>query len=435
MRRVRIASLIHCRVERIGSMANEASSTAVTATWTFAGLDRKVLLLIAVCSLTFFLDCLIPALMGPLAVPIAESLHLNRTELGAVFSANLVGQCIGLVTVPLAARSLGHRNIILWMTLGFGVSQTLTAFVTDRDMLVASRLITGLFLGGALPSCVAAVTQAAPAARRGIAIMLLLTAFGLGGAVAGFLASLFLENGDWRHAFTITGGACLLAVLVCWRWLEEPPPDDLPALSADGRKPDRGLIEIVSPPLLTGTLLLWLMFICALTIYYCLSSWLPTLLVDLGRSPKLAAYAVGSYTGGGVVAGLLIGPLIDRFGAHRILSLFFAIAAVLLFGIGQGMDGLPDSSLLALLATCGFFMLGAYGGINVVLAGYYPSPLRALGVGWAKSVGRLGTVLPPIAIGYGLSQGVKAETIVSLFALPAVLVMVALLVIRRPTTP
>ena len=406
----------------------EITTTGAVTKPVFAGLDQKNLLLIGLCSLAFFLDCLIPALMGPLAPAIAQSLHLSRTELGAVFSANLVGQCVGLVTIPLAAARFGHRNIIIWTTLGFALTQTLTTFVMDRDMLVASRLIAGIFLGGALPSCIAAVTQGTPVARRGLAIMLLLTAFGLGGAVAGFLGSLFVDGDDWRMAFVVTGAACLLAVLACWRWLEEPPSDELPGAGIGSR---RSLIDIVSPPLLTGTLLLWLMFIGALTIYYCLSSWLPTLLIDIGRSPRLAAYAVGSYTTGGVISGLLIGPLIDRFGAHRLLSLFFGIAAVLLLAIGQGIDKLSDGSLLALLATCGFFMLGAYGGMNVVLAGYYPTALRAFGVGCAKSAGRLGTVLPPIAVGYGLSQGIKAETIVSLFAVPAVVVMVALLLIRR----
>lgn len=340
------------------------------------------------CSLPFFLDCLIPALMGPLASPIAQSLSLTRPELGAVFSANLAGQCLGLVTIPLAANRLGHRGIILWTTLGFGICQLLTTFVVDRDTLVASRFITGVFLGGALPSCVAAVTQGTPPARRGLATMLLFTAFGLGGAAAGFLGT---------------------------------------------AAPRSRFIDILKPPMLSGTLLLWLMFICALTIYYCLSSWLPTLLVDIGRSARLAAVAVGSYTSGGVVAGLLIGPLIDRFGAHRVLGLSFAISAVLLFVIGQSLQTLADWPLLLLLGTCGFFMLGAYGGINVVLAGYYPGPLRALGVGWAKSIGRLGTILPPIAIGHAMSAGMDPQTLVSLFAAPAALIVVALVIIPRRT--
>jgi MFS transporter, AAHS family, 4-hydroxybenzoate transporter len=401
------------------------------STRTFLGLEGRVLVLIGMCSLPFFLDCLIPALMGPLATPIAKSLSLSRPELGAVFSANLVGQCAGLLLIPLLTRRLGHRSIILWTTVGFGLSQTLTMFVWDRDTLVASRLITGVFLGGALPSCVAAVTQGSPPERRGIATMLLFTAFGLGGAVAGFLASLFVDGGDWRIAFGVTGAACLVSAIACWRWLEEPPPE--PAQDAEMADGKRKLIDIVSPPMLGGTLLLWLMFVCALTIYYCLSSWLPTLLVDIGRSARLAAYAVGSYTGGGVISGLLIGPLIDRFGAHRILVLFFAISAALLFYIGQFMQGLSDGPLLVALATCGFFMLGGYGGLNVVLAGYYPADLRAVGIGWTKSVSRLGTVLPPVVIGFALSEGIRSETIVAAFAVPAVLIMVALLLIRRPT--
>lgn len=405
--------------------------------WTIAGLDRQALLLIGMCSLPFFLDCLIPAMMGPLAAPISQSLSLSRPELGAVFSANLAGQCLGLVTIPLAASRLGHRGIILWTTLGFGVCQLLTTFVVDRDTLVASRFITGVFLGGALPSCVAAVTQGTPPARRGLATMLLFTAFGLGGAVAGFLASLFVEGELWRQAFTVTGIACLVTCAACWRWLAEPPPESryapAPAQATAEPVARSGFVDIVTPPLLGGTLLLWLMFVCALTIYYCLSSWLPSLLVDIGRSARLAALAVGSYTSGGVLAGLLIGPLIDRFGAHRVLGLSFVISALLLFFIGQSLQTLADWPLLLMLATCGFFMLGAYGGINVVLAGYYPGPLRALGVGWAKSIGRLGTILPPIAIGHALAAGMDPQTIVSLFAVPAALIVVALAVIpRRP---
>lgn len=413
----------------------ESTALASPSAAPAAQLDRRTLLLIALCSMTYFLDCLIPALMGPLAAPIAGSLGLGPAELGAVFSANLVGQCLGLVLVPLAARRLGHRRIILWTTLGFGLAEMLTALVGSRDALVASRLVTGFFLGGALPSGLAAVTQASPANRRGLATMLLFTAYGLGGAVSGVLASQFLDNDQWRQAFVYTGGACLVVAALAWRWLEEPgyeheppPPADSPA------RRGQGAAAILTPPLLGGTLLLWLMFTCALTIYYCLSSWLPSLLVEVGRSPRLAAYAISSYTSGGVISGLLIGPLIDRFGARPILGSFIGMAAVLLFLIGSLMDSLSDWPLLVLLASCGFFMLGAYGGINVVLSAWYPADLRAIGIGWTKSVSRLGTVLPPIAIGVALSQGIRPATLVSLFALPAALMLMSLACMRKNRT-
>jgi hypothetical protein len=45
-------------------------------------LDGTALRLIACCSLAYFLDGLIPVLMGPLAAPIGAALQLDRTEMG-----------------------------------------------------------------------------------------------------------------------------------------------------------------------------------------------------------------------------------------------------------------------------------------------------------------------------------------------------------------
>jgi AAHS family 4-hydroxybenzoate transporter-like MFS transporter len=72
--------------------------------------------------------------------------------------------------------------------------------------------------------------------------------------------------------------------------------------------------------------------------------------------------------------------------------------------------------------------------VNVVLAGFYPDALRATGIGWAKSVGRLGTVIAPILIGFALSAGMSSTFVMSLFAIPAVLAAMALVAISRTRT-
>ncbi len=88
-----------------------------------------------------------------------------------------------------------------------------------------------------------------------------------------------------------------------------------------------------------------------------------------------------------------------------------------------------------LLAACGFFVLGAYGGVNVVLAMSYAADVRAIGIGWAKSVGRAGTVLAPILIGMALEAGMAGTSILSLFALPALVAALALGVIGLRQRP
>jgi MFS family permease len=166
-----------------------------------------------------------------------------------------------------------------------------------------------------------------------------------------------------------------------------------------------------------------------LTVSYCLNSWLPTLLVEVGRGERFAAMSISVFSLGGIIAALGVGVLIDRFGPMRTLISFLSISAVLLFVIGQVLASASSAALMALLVVCGFFILGAYGGINVVLASFYPGPLRAVGIGWTKSIGRVGTLITPVLIGAGLSAGMAETTIMSLFAVPAVMSVLSLVVI------
>ncbi|MEP7243485.1 MAG: MFS transporter [Gammaproteobacteria bacterium] len=386
--------------------------------------------LIGICALVYFLDGLIHSILGPLAPEIAQSLQLTNTQLGPIFSANLIGQCIGLVLLPLLGNRTGQRTIVLVALIGFGIAQCATAVSDSATALFAWRLITGVFLGGCLPSCLALVAAAAPASRRGFAIMVLFTGYGLGATVAGLIASGFSGIGGWRMSMVAVGAACLISAIFAWIWLKETPSSERGAPAPTGERPARrSALLVFSQRYLVGTLMLWLLFISMLTISYCLNSWLPIMLVDVGRDPKFAALSVSIFSLGGIVSALGVGLLIDRFGAMRTLISFLAVSIMLFLVIGKVLASASATTLMLLLAACGFFVLGAYGGVNVVLASFYPDDLRAVGIGWTKSVGRLGTLIAPVLVGLALSAGVPETSIMSLFALPTRLAVVSLIVI------
>jgi AAHS family 4-hydroxybenzoate transporter-like MFS transporter len=377
---------------------------------------------IAICTAIYFLDGLIHTILGPLAPEIARTLSLGNAELGPIFSSNLIGQCIGLVAFPPIANRFGHRVTVTLAVLGFSAGQAASALADSGTGLFVLRLVTGIFLGGCLPSCLALVTGQAAAARRGVSILTLFTGYGLGAALAGAVAAGFADLGGWRMAMAAVGGASLAAAAAAWLGLREPPgrgvPQDAPSAPA--------ALQILGPSYRFGTLMLWLLFIVMLTISYCLNSWLPIMLVEVGFDEGFAALSITIFGFGGAVAALGVGLLIDRFGAMPVLLGFLVAAAGALFAAGQALDPASSGALTILLAAAGFFSLGAYGGVNVVLAGFYPDPLRATGIGWAKSVGRLGTVIAPIAIGFALAGGMSESMVVSLFAVPAILACLAL---------
>jgi MFS family permease len=377
---------------------------------------------IAVCTAIYVLDGLIHTILGPLAPDIARTLMLGKAELGPIFSSNLIGQCLGLVLFPPIASRFGHRPTVALAVVGFGLGQCASALADSGTGLFAIRMVTGVFLGGCLPSCLAIVSEQAPPERRGVVILALFAGYGFGAAMAGAVAAAFAGLGGWRVAMVAIGLLSLAAAAGTWLWLREPAPHP-----AEPEQPARlAALQILGQRYWLGTLMLWLLFVLMLTISYCLNSWLPIMLVDAGFDESFAALSVTIFGFGGAIAALGVGLLIDRFGAMPVLVGFLACAAAALFATGRVME--PDSAglLTLLLGAAGFFSLGAYGGINVVLSGYYPPSLRATGIGWAKSVGRIGTVIAPILIGWALAAGMPGTTVMSLFGLPAVLAVLAL---------
>ena len=297
---------------------------------------REIRATIAICTAIYVLDGLIHTILGPLAPDIARTLTLGKAELGPIFSSNLIGQCIGLVVFPAIANRFGHRPTVTLAVLGFGLGQCASALADSGTSLFAIRLVTGIFLGGCLPSCLAIVTELAPPARRGVSILVLFTGYGFGAAVAGIVAAGFadyrrLARGDGRRRRGVAsrrGGRLAVAARA--------------ALSRTGNGASRTsrtsppCLQILGPAYLVGTLMLWLLFVVMLTISYCLNSWLPIMLVEAGFDESFAALSVTIFGFGGAIAALGVGLLIDRFGAMPVLIGFLVAAAAALLATGPG---------------------------------------------------------------------------------------------------
>lgn len=365
--------------------------------------------------------------MGPLAPEFAAALRLDNASLGPIFSANLIGQCIGLIAFPPVAARFGDRWTVGLTLAGFGLAQAASGLAGSGADLFWMRLVTGVFLGGCLPSCLAMVTAAAPLQRRGLAITALFTGYGLGAAMAGMVAVAFLGLGGWRTAMAAIGLVCLGSSAIALIFLRDIADPD-----ADGEEgqPKANPLKLLSPAYRFGTAMLWVVFISMLIISYCLSSWLPVLLVRLGYDAAFAAMALSVFSFGGIAAALCIGLMIDRFGAQRVIVACMLISAVLFLIVGQIIGTASAFLLQTMLALCGFFALGAYGGVNVILASFYPPRLRSTGIGWAKSIGRIGTVAAPILIGFQLQAGIAETTVLASFAAPALLAAIALLAMK-----
>jgi MFS transporter, AAHS family, 4-hydroxybenzoate transporter len=383
---------------------------------------RFQLMLLLTCAAVLFLDGFDTQAIGYVAPALAKEWGLTKGALGPVFSAGLFGLMIGaLLFGPLADR-IGRKKIIILSTLAFGIGSLATAFVNDLNTLLAIRFLTGLGLGGAMPNAIAMTSEFNPRRRRATMVMIMFCGFSVGAALGGLLAAALIPQFGWRSVFIVGGVAPLLLVPILALRL----PESVRFLALTGRANDRvaELLRLISPnnafapatqfvihePHLAGmpvvhlfregrtivTLLLWVVFFMSLLDIYFLSNWLPTVLNDLGSSVASSA-AIGSMLQvGGVVGTLALGSIIDRF-SFRALALVYFVAVFAVGAIGQ----LGHSIVFVTMAifAAGFCIVGGQIAANALAAAFYPTSVRATGVGWALGIGRVGSIVGPLVGG------------------------------------
>jgi MFS family permease len=400
-------------------------------------------LLVFALGITWLLDGLEVTLAGSVSGALKSSpgLHMSNFDIGLAGGVYIAGAVLGALFFGWLTDRLGRRKlffITLWLYVG---ATAATAFSFNLESFLLFRFLTGMGIGGEYTAINSTIQEFTPARFRGWVDLTINGTFWLGAALGAGGAIVLLDpqtvGGDlgWRLCFGI-GAALGLVILIMRLWLPESPrwllihgqPDEARRIVEDIetrlREQGHDLPAVTGEPLrlharshtplsevfhtlfvsfrrraLVGMTLLTAQafFYNAIFFTYAL------VLTDFYQVPAehvgwyVLPLALGNFCGP-----LLLGRLFDVIGRRIMISLTYAISAVLLSISGycfeQGWFDVTQQAIAWMVIF--FFASAAASSAYLTVAETFPLEIRALAIAVFYAFGTgLGGIIGPLLFG------------------------------------
>ena len=356
--------------------------------------------------------------LGVAAPRMMPELGIAMAARGAVFGISQWGVVIGALTGGYCADRWGRRSTLAVAVVLFGVMTLATALVWNFPSLLVVRVLAGLGLGGVVPSIIALALDLAAPGKRVRTVTAIMAGLPLGGAVAAAVAAALMVRIGWRPIFYVGG---VLPLLMLPGLFLVPGAR---VLHATAEKENPSLAMLFDRGRAPVTLAVWGVYFITLLVLYLLLNWLPTIMIARGLPQGQAQLLSLAFNLAAVVGMIVLGIATDRLGYKRTVSTVY----VLMIG-AAAIVALANSFPVYLIGfgALGFFLLGGQNCLNGVIPEFYPREARALSVGAAIGIGRIGSIVGPLYAGIVLGSGFGVSAVFGSIVVLIVLAAISVL--------
>lgn len=388
--------------------------------------------LFSIIATAWFFDSMDLGLMTFVLGSIKAEFGLSAAQAGLLASSSFFGMFVGAATAGLLADKFGRKPVFQVSMIFWGVGSLMCGFAHSVDALMLYRVLLGFGMGMEFPIGLSMVSEIVPARSRGRYVAILEGFWPIGFIAAGAFSYFMLPVIGWRGIFIALAIPAVFVFVIrrmvpeSPRWLEDtgrikaaadvmnhiearveksygrtlPEPDT--ALRAPRAQADRKALftEIWSGIYAKRTVMLWTTWFFALLGYYGLTTWLGALLQQAGYEiTKSVLYTVYISLAG--IPGFLFSAwLLEKWGRKPTCALMLLGSAVAAYLYGQAAGAkAPIEQLIAAGLAMQFFLFGMWSVLYAYTPELYPTRTRATGSGFASSIGRVGSLAGPYAIG------------------------------------
>jgi AAHS family 3-hydroxyphenylpropionic acid transporter len=411
----------------------------VTNTTTIDGgrISGRQVLTVALCVLITLIEGTDLTLLPVLASRFRDAWSVTQETWGSILTCGIVGTIVGGLLMGWLGDRIGRRTSLITAMLLMTAVTFATTYCTTVPQLMVARFIGGISFGGVIPAAVALVAEALPARVRGNVVAFVFLGQAGGGVLAPILVKMPMMAGAWQTpVLWVAGGCAAVTVLVMLLLPESPGFIDTQAAQATGpRRPwfDQ-FVELFTQGRATGTVLLWITFvgICFAVSYF--TNSLAATFNGAGKPDDFGIDATKYYSLGALAGGIVLPLFARRWRGTMVLltAIIGAVASCVTIALL-----LPEGYSVNMSAAfaCGVFVSGAFFLLYPPAVQFYPTHIRATGIGAAIACGRMfGNVPSPKVAGYMLgSGGYAASSVFLVVAAPMIVSCITLVIFDRHT--
>ena len=427
------------------SVTNTASSKTET--------KRSGLTIVGLCFAIMTLDgydlmvygAIIPSLLD------YEAWNMTAAYAGLIGSYATFGMLVGALSVGALSDIFGRRKVLLISTIWFSVAMAATALAPSPELFGLFRFLSGVGLGGVMPTAIAQTVEYAPAGRKQFFNALMFVGYSVGGVLASIAALALLPTAGFRVLLWIGAAPALILVPLLYFKL----PESASYLARRGHVEEAERLiriydlkeEAAKPPaaaspqnkpaplrVLTSKTWRWPLILfsiasfAGLMLVYGLNNWLPEIMRKAGYPLESSLGFLLVLNLGAVVGTATVASLADKLGSKIAVSLAFLAAIAALFALSTQP---PVAVLYLAVAVAGLGSIGTQILVNGYAAEYFPSWTRGSAVGITLGVGRVGAVVAPVMVGAVLDSQLGFGWNFYVFVIAATLGLFMVLMIPR----
>lgn len=313
--------------------------------------ERIILLLLATINFTHILDFMI---MMPLGNYLMPYFNISSQQFSMLVAAYTFSAGISGFLAAFFVDKFDRKKVLLFGYSGFILGTLFCALAPSYGILLASRIIAGLFGGLIGAQVLSIVADLVPYERRGTAMGIIMAAFSVA-SVFGVPFSLYLANiFNWHGPFFFVVGMGILVIPFIIRYLpkmdshtqetEKATLRPLQLLKDIGQDKNQGLALALSASIMLG--------------HFMIIPFLnPFMEFNKGFSKTQTpmVYMVGGALT--LITSPLLGKLADKIGKHR-LFIWMALLVTLPVAL---ITNLPDIPFYLVLCVTGFWFVVSSG--------------------------------------------------------------------------